>query len=149
METELPSGLISIVLDIVKYDAAIDRGAIYSAQAQHQIRTPAASPTGQRFPYGLGWFVQDYSARKYRLLWHYGWYQDAFSSLLFKIPERQLTFILRASSVFLLGKWRPDAFSIRDGIRGYLRPVAVRPLCEPCKRRACQAAARGLSPFSI
>jgi len=50
--------------------------------------------------------VQAFPGR--RLLWHYGWYPDAFSSLLLKMPERQLTFILlactdRASSVFFLG----------------------------------------------
>jgi len=40
--------------------------------------------------------------------WHYGWYPDAYSLLLFKVPDRQLTLLLlvctdRASSVFCLG----------------------------------------------
>jgi CubicO group peptidase (beta-lactamase class C family) len=102
------SGLISTVMDLAKYDAAIDRELVYSAQAKQQVWTAATSPTGQRLPYGLGWFVQEFSAPRPRLLWHYGWYPDAFSSLLLKMPERQLTLILlactdRASSVFLLG----------------------------------------------
>jgi CubicO group peptidase (beta-lactamase class C family) len=107
------AGLISTVMDLAKYDAAIDRDLVYSAPAKQQVWTAATSSTGQRLPYGLGWFVQEFSAPRSRLLWHYGWYPDAFSSLLLKMPERQLTLILlactdRASSVFLLGNG--DAF---------------------------------------
>jgi CubicO group peptidase (beta-lactamase class C family) len=105
------SGLISTVMDLAKYDVAIDRGLVYSPQAKQQIWTVGASPTGQRFPYGLGWFVTDLFGRR-SMRWHYGWYLDAFSSLLLKVPERQLTLILlacsdRASSVFLLGNGDP------------------------------------------
>jgi CubicO group peptidase (beta-lactamase class C family) len=102
------AGLISTVMDLARYDAAIDRDLVYSAQTKKQIWTAATSPTGRKFPYGLGWFVQEFSAPRPRLLWHYGYYPDAFSSLLLKMPERELTFILlastdRASSVFALG----------------------------------------------
>jgi CubicO group peptidase (beta-lactamase class C family) len=103
------SGLISTVMDLAKYDVAIDRDRVYSAQAKQQIWTAASSPTGATFPYGLGWFVFD---RGVRLYWHYGWYPDAFSSLILKMPDRELTFILlactdRASSVFSLGNGDP------------------------------------------
>jgi CubicO group peptidase (beta-lactamase class C family) len=103
------SGLISTVMDLAKYDVAIDRDMVYSPGAKQQIWTAAKSPTGQRFPYGLGWFVWEPFTR---FIWHYGWYTDAFSSLLFKIPDRELTLILlactdRASSVFWLGNGDP------------------------------------------
>jgi len=103
------SGLISTVMDLAKYDVAIDRNLVYSPQARQQIWTPARSLTGATFPYGLGWFVYD---RGGRLYWHYGWYPDAFSSLILKVPDRQLTLILlactdRASSVFFLGNGDP------------------------------------------
>ena len=106
------SGLISTVMDLAKYDIAIDRDIVYSPQAKQQIWTPGVSPAGQRFPYGLGWFVFEYRAGRSRLPWHYGWYRDAFSSLLLKVPDQQLTFILlactdRASSVFFLGNGDP------------------------------------------
>jgi CubicO group peptidase (beta-lactamase class C family) len=106
------SGLISTVMDLAKYDIAIDRDTVYGPQAKRQIWTPAVSPTGQRFPYGLGWFVFDYGGGRSRIPWHYGWYRDAFSSLLLKVPDQQLTFILlactdRASSVFFLGNGDP------------------------------------------
>lgn len=100
------SGLISTVMDLAKYDVAIDRDLVYSPRAKQQIWTPTRSTTGATLPYGLGWFVLD------RLYWHYGWYPDAFSSLYLKIPDRQLTLILlactdRASSVFFLGNGDP------------------------------------------
>jgi CubicO group peptidase (beta-lactamase class C family) len=106
------SGLISTVADLAKYDVGIDRGMVYSDQAKQQIWTPSVSPTGEKFPYGLGWFVQGDYGSKSQLVWHYGLYPNAFSSLLFKVPDRQLTLILlacteRASSVFLLGNGDP------------------------------------------
>ena len=106
------SGIISTVVDLAKYDAAIDRNLVYSAPAKQQIWTPTAAPSGEKFPYGLGWFVQGEPGAKSQLVWHYGLYPNAFSSLLFKVPDRQLTLILlacteRASSVFLLGNGDP------------------------------------------
>ena len=103
------SGMISTVMDLAKYDVAIDRDKVYSPQVKQQIWTPAKSPAGQKFPYGLGWFVWEPFAKFY---WHYGWYSEAFSSLLFKVPDRELTLILlactdRASSVFWLGSGDP------------------------------------------
>ncbi len=107
------SGIISTVADLAKFDIGIDRGLVYSAQAKQQIWTPAISPTGEKFPYGLGWFVQGDFGTKSQLVWHYGQYPNAFSSLLFKVPSRQLTLILlasteRASSVFELGNGDPQ-----------------------------------------
>jgi CubicO group peptidase (beta-lactamase class C family) len=106
------SGLISTVMDLAKYDVAIDRDMVYSPQAKQQIWTVATSATGRRFPYGLGWFVLESAVREPWLLWHYGLYSDAFSSLLLKIPDQELTLILlactdRASSVFSLGNGDP------------------------------------------
>jgi CubicO group peptidase (beta-lactamase class C family) len=105
-------GVISTVLDLAKYDAAIDRDLVYSAQAKKQVWTPGVSPAGERFPYGLGWFVFDVPGSDTGFTWHYGWYGDAFSALLFKVPDRELTLILlactdRASSPFWLGDGDP------------------------------------------
>jgi CubicO group peptidase (beta-lactamase class C family) len=106
------SGIISTVMDLAKYDIGIDRDAVYSPQAKQQIWTATVSPIGQKFPYGLGWFVQGEPGSKWQMVWHYGQYPTAFSSLLFKLPSRELTLILlacseRASSVFALGNGDP------------------------------------------
>jgi len=105
------SGLISTVLDLAKYDVAIDRDQVYSPEAKRQVWTRMQSPTGERFPYGLGWFVWELAYRA-PIPWHYGYYTDACSALLLKVPDRQLTLILlassdRASSPFGLGSGDP------------------------------------------
>jgi hypothetical protein len=110
-------------LDLAKYDIAIDRDLVYSQQAKRQVWTTGVSSAGQPFPYGLGWFVFNIGGS--RMPWHYGWYPDAYSSLLFKVPDRQLTLILlactdRASSIFWPGNGDPirSAFvtAFLDGI---------------------------------
>ena len=106
------SGIISTVMDLAKYDIGIDRDAVYSPRAKQQIWTAMVTPTGQKLPYGLGWFVQGDPGSKWQMVWHYGQYPAAFSSLLFKLPGRELTLILlacseRASSVFALGSGDP------------------------------------------
>jgi CubicO group peptidase (beta-lactamase class C family) len=106
------SGIISTVMDLAKYDIAIDSDLVYSPRRKLEVWTQASSPSGRRFPYGLGWFVSGLANDEWQMLWHYGYYPDAFSSLLLKVPHRQLTFILlantdRASSVFGLGNGDP------------------------------------------
>jgi CubicO group peptidase (beta-lactamase class C family) len=101
------SGIISTVMDLAKYDIAIDRDLVYSPHVKQQIWTPSKSPRGEVFPYGLGWFVRGPFASKSQLVWHYGEYPTAFSAMLFKVPQRDLTLIFlastdRASSVYKL-----------------------------------------------
>jgi CubicO group peptidase (beta-lactamase class C family) len=91
------SGLISTVLDLANYDVAIDRDQVYSPEAKRQVWNPAQSPTGEHFPYGLGWFVWKIPGRT-PMPWHYGYYPYASSAMLLKVPDRQLTLILLASS---------------------------------------------------
>jgi len=106
------SGIISTVIDLAKFDVAIDRDLVYSTQSKQKAWTPGATPTGRALPYGLGWFLFGAPSDPWRMIWHYGWYPDAFSSLLLKLPDQQLTLILlactdRASSVFRLGNGDP------------------------------------------
>ena len=57
---------------------------------------PVVTPAGFVSPMGLGWFVQ--SHREERLVWHFGLIANGYSSLILKLPERKLTFILLANS---------------------------------------------------
>jgi len=56
---------------------------------------PTRSTNGEALPYGLGWYVQEYGGRT--LVWHSGWWDDAYSALYLKIPAQELTFILLAN----------------------------------------------------
>ncbi len=87
--------LISTVVDLAKYDAAIDRHLFIKKETQSAAWNPALSNDGQALPYGLGWFTQNYQGIK--LVWHNGQW-PTFSALLLKVPEKNITFILLANS---------------------------------------------------
>ncbi|MCP4431610.1 MAG: beta-lactamase family protein [Gammaproteobacteria bacterium] len=89
-------GIISTVLDLARFDMAMDRNVIVSEVSKAAMFTPTLSNSGQSLPYGLGWIVQDLNGAK--LIWHYGWAPDAYSSLILKVPEKELTLILLANS---------------------------------------------------
>lgn len=89
------AGLISTVLDMAKYDIAIDQHKFLTKETQQLAFTPSLSTKGEALPYGLGWFTQNYKGTK--LLWHYG-YWTGNSSFILKVPERNITFIIMANS---------------------------------------------------
>ena len=89
------AGLISTVLDMAKYDIAIDQGKFLSRETQQLAFTPTVSTKGDELPYGLGWFIQNFQGTK--MIWHYGFWTGN-SSFILKVPERNLTFIIMANS---------------------------------------------------
>jgi CubicO group peptidase (beta-lactamase class C family) len=89
------AGLISTVLDMAKYDIAIDQNKFLTKETQQLAFTPAVSTRGESLPYGLGWFTTNYQETK--LLWHYG-YWTGNSSFILKVPEQNITFIIMANS---------------------------------------------------
>jgi CubicO group peptidase (beta-lactamase class C family) len=89
-------GVITAVLDLAKFDIALDQGALISPLSRVEMITPTRGPRGEVFPYGLGWFVQEYQGRT--LVWHSGWWDDAYSALYLKVPSLDLTFLVLANS---------------------------------------------------
>lgn len=90
------AGMISLVLDLAKFDVAVDDNVLVSEVTKEAIWTPSRSNSGEPLPYGLGWFVQ--SVEGTRLIWHHGHAPGAYSSLILKVPSDNLTFILLANS---------------------------------------------------
>jgi CubicO group peptidase (beta-lactamase class C family) len=89
------AGLMSSVLDMAKYDIAIDQNRFLTRETQQLAFTPMVSTKGENLPYGLGWFTQNYKGT--RLIWHYG-YWTCNSSLILKVPDRNITFIAMANT---------------------------------------------------
>ncbi|MFN2512235.1 MAG: serine hydrolase [Pyrinomonadaceae bacterium] len=89
------AGLMASVLDMAKYDIALDQNKFLSRETQQLAFTPTVSIKGEPLPYGLGWFTQNYKGTK--MLWHYG-YWTANSSFILKIPENNITFIAMANT---------------------------------------------------
>jgi len=90
------AGMISTAGDLARFDLAMTRNQIVTEASKELMFTAARSTTGQPLPYGLGWFVQEYQGVK--LVWHYGLAPYAHSSLLLKVPDKELTLILLANS---------------------------------------------------
>jgi CubicO group peptidase (beta-lactamase class C family) len=101
--TELPpitmsaeNGLVSTVRDLARLDAALDSRVILLQETLDSAWNPVNLPNGSVSPMGLGWFVQ--SHRSQRVVWHFGMIANAYSSLLLKLPDQKITFILLANS---------------------------------------------------
>jgi CubicO group peptidase (beta-lactamase class C family) len=89
------AGLIGSAVDVARYSMAIDRNAFLRPETQARVFTPTVSTRGHTLPYGLGWFVQ--RVRGIRVQWHYG-YWTGNSSLIIRVPDRGLTFVVLANS---------------------------------------------------
>jgi CubicO group peptidase (beta-lactamase class C family) len=90
------AGLVSTARDLALYDAALSAHALLRSETQEAAWTRFRNNSGQEIPYGLGWFVQALDGE--RVVWHYGLWGNSFSSLILKVPSRQLTLILLANS---------------------------------------------------
>lgn len=90
------AGLISTVVDMAKFDIAIDQNVLVSQDTKTKMFAPTISTTGAKLPYGLGWFTQNYNNT--RLIWHYGNWPPSVSSLVLKVPDENITFIILANN---------------------------------------------------
>ena len=90
------AGIVTTVLDMAKFDIAMDYNLIVSAESKKAMFSRTISNSGKPLPYGLGWFVQEHEGVK--LVWHYGWAPKAYSSLILKVPEKNISLILFANS---------------------------------------------------
>ncbi len=102
------AGMISTVLYLAKFDAAMDRDAIVSARGKAAMYTPSRSNSGADLPYGLGWFIQVIDGQE--VVWHYGFAPGAYSSLWLKVPAADATMILLANS-----DGASDTFDLGEG----------------------------------
>ena len=101
--TELPptpmsasGGLVSTVRDLARLDATLDSSGFLRQETLDEAWNPRITARGFVSPMGLGWFVQGHRAE--RVVWHFGLIGNASSSLVMKLPDRKLTFILLANS---------------------------------------------------
>lgn len=90
------TGLVSTVRDIARFDIGLDSEDLLRRDLLSVAWSNVTTSTGAPLPSGLGWFVQSYNGE--RLVWHFGAVPGAASSLLIKVPGRDLTLILLANS---------------------------------------------------
>ena len=88
-------GIVTTVRDLANFDITLTYGFLLAPASRNLAWTQTfAGPVP--LPTGLGWFVQAYNGQP--LVWQFGQIDDAYSSLIIKVPNRGLTFILLANS---------------------------------------------------
>jgi CubicO group peptidase (beta-lactamase class C family) len=102
------SGAISTVRDLARYDGALDGSVLLHRATMAAMWSNAATTSGASMPTGLGWFVQNYNGQA--VYWQFGSTAGAYSSLLIKVPGKNLTLILLANSDGLSAP-----FTLQDG----------------------------------
>ena len=91
------AGMVSTVLDVARFDIAIDRNGLITRASTDTMWSPTVLNDGSVAPYGLGWYVQDLDTVG-RIIWHAGWQPDMYSALYLKVPAVGATFIMLANS---------------------------------------------------
>jgi CubicO group peptidase (beta-lactamase class C family) len=92
------AGIISTVLDYMKFDAALNKNELISEESKEMAFTNPKNKKGDVLPYGLGFFVQNDPKTEGKIIWHYGQWDGSFSSLYLKIPVKKLTLVIFANS---------------------------------------------------
>lgn len=91
------AGIVSTVLDLMKFDSALNSNELISEESKEVAFTNPKTKNGVELPYALGWFVQK-DPNNAKIIWHYGHWDNSFSSLYIKLPEKALTLIILANS---------------------------------------------------
>jgi CubicO group peptidase (beta-lactamase class C family) len=107
-------GLVSTVRDLARFDAALEPPLLLTEDTLAVAWTPVTTASGAPLPMGLGWFVQTY--RGERVVWHFGYIPNAYSSLMIKLPARHLTFILLANSDRLSSPYQLSAGDVSRSV---------------------------------
>lgn len=111
-------GMMSNISELVKYANALEGEKLLTKAQKQQLFRPWITSKSDTLPYAKGWFVQCYQG--VNMYWHYG-YGRSCSSLILKIPDKKLTFLLLANADLL-----SEPFSAGLGVDGNITasPVA-------------------------
>ena len=105
-------GVVSSALDLAQFDLAYDNGFLAPATRVRALSQVYAN--GKALPTGLGWFVQAYNNEP--IAWQFGVVENAYSSLIVKVPNRRLTLILLANSDALTAPYGLEAGDVTTSI---------------------------------
>jgi CubicO group peptidase (beta-lactamase class C family) len=89
------TGIITTLRDLERFDLALRDDFLLSPPVR-QASWSNVTVGGAVLPTGLGWFVQNVDGQQ--VVWTFGNIKDAASSMILKVPSRDLTVILLANS---------------------------------------------------
>jgi CubicO group peptidase (beta-lactamase class C family) len=109
---DFAQGVVSSALDLAQFDLAYDSG--FLAPSTRVLALSQVFANGKPLPTGLGWFVQAYNGEP--IAWQFGVVDNAYSSMIVKIPNRRLTLILLANSDGLTAPFALEAGDLTTSI---------------------------------
>lgn len=90
-ELNASSGIIASPTALARYGVALLEGRILSQAQLDHMWDPAPGSNGEPEPYGLGWYVEQIDGHK--VVWHGGWWPDAYAGMMLIVPDAQLVFV--------------------------------------------------------
>jgi CubicO group peptidase (beta-lactamase class C family) len=116
---DFAQGMVSTVLDLAQFDLVLDQWFLAPDTRLRALSQSFAN--GRPLPTGLGWFTQAYNGQP--IVWQFGVVDGAYSSLIVKVPNRNLTLILLANSDGLSAPFALEAGDVTTSIfaRTFLR----------------------------
>ena len=85
-------GFLSTVLDLAKWDAALDTDKIITESNRREMWTPVHLNDGTSYPYGLGWELDPLDGQHQRV--HHGGSLAGFRSAFSRVLDTRLTVII-------------------------------------------------------
>ena len=127
-------GLLSSVLDMAKWDAALYTERVLRRSTLEQMWTPATLNNGKSTEYGFGWVVQ--TMRGHRCISHGGAHVTGFRSTISRFVDDRLTVVLLANSVEV------GIDRLAQQVAGIFVPDLTPPAHQPIEDTEPQIAAR-------
>ena len=106
-------GIVSTVVDMAKWDAALHSGALLPPDVWQQVFTPVALNSGKTFPYGFGWFIREQDGHPY---YEHSGNLQGYASHFLRFPRA------RVSVVVLANLSQADPWKIAHGVASLIRP---------------------------
>jgi CubicO group peptidase (beta-lactamase class C family) len=119
-------GLVSSVVDLAKWDAAIQSGALLPPARWQEVFSAVTLNSGKTFPYGFGWFIRDQAGHPY---YEHSGRLQGFASHILRFPRARVSVIVLANLA------QADPWQIAHGVAGIIRPDLKLPEDHPIEDR--------------
>ncbi len=119
-------GIVSTVVDMAKWDSALQSGALLPPEMWQQVFTPVSLNSGKTFPYGFGWFIREQGGYPY---YEHSGHLQGYASHFLRFPGAKV------SVVVLANLSQADPWEIAHGVASLIRPDLKPPEDGPIEDR--------------
>jgi CubicO group peptidase (beta-lactamase class C family) len=107
-EFSAAGGFVSTVLDLAKFDIALDQDRLIRPETRALAFTAQILTSGEPPVYGLGWYVEEFQGTQ--IAWHQGWW--CYSHLYIKFLDQDYSLIVFTNSATLGEFTSPEDVSV-------------------------------------